>query len=287
MSRGASSARWVVMLHETAAVGQQQMAAFAAHRLADQEGLGVRVIQAGRVELDELHVGHPAAGAPGHGDAVAGRGVRVGGVEVDLAGAAGGEHGVAGGEGLDLARALVQRVDAEELPLLAAGAPAGDEIDGDVLLEGVMLGWAARGRAGWSAPHRRWRPPRGPHGAGVAAFARQMQTAGRLRVGGEGDAVLRQPGDHLARLADHQPGDRLVAEAGAGDQGVVHVRLERVAAVDRRCDPALRPVAGALGHLALGDNGDAALVGKLERGGERGEAAAEDEDVVSMHGVAG
>ena len=92
-----------------------------------------------------------------------------------------------------------------------------------------------------------------------------------------------QPGDHLARLAGHQPGDRLVAQAGAGDQGVVHVRLDRVAAVDRRCDPALRPVAGAVGHLALGDNGDAALVGKLERGGQRGEAAAEDEDVVSVH----
>src|SRR5512139_373864 len=61
------------------------------------------------------------------------------------------------------------------------------------------------------------------------------------------------------------------------------MRLDRVPAVDRGRDPALRPVAGAIGHLALGDNGDAALVGELERGGQRGEAAAEDENVVSVH----
>ena len=47
------------------------------------------------MELDELHVGDPAAGAPGHGDAVAGGGVGVAGVQVDLAGAAGGQHDAA------------------------------------------------------------------------------------------------------------------------------------------------------------------------------------------------
>ena len=57
-----------------------------------RKDLALRVVQAGRVELHELHVGHAAAGAPGHGDAVAGGGVRVAGVEIDLAGAAGGEH---------------------------------------------------------------------------------------------------------------------------------------------------------------------------------------------------
>jgi len=108
-------------------------------------------------------------------------------------------------------------------------------------------------------------------------------TAGRLRVGGKDDAVGGQPGDHVARLAGNHAGDRFVAQTGAGDQGVVHMGLHRVAVVDCRGDAALRPVAGAVDHLALGDNGDAALVSKLERGGQRGEAAAEDEDVVSMH----
>jgi hypothetical protein len=79
--------------------GSFEQAAFAAHRLGDQEGLGLRVVQAGGVELDELHVPHPAARAPGHRDAVAGGDVGVGGVQVHLAGAAGGEHRVARGEG--------------------------------------------------------------------------------------------------------------------------------------------------------------------------------------------
>ena len=90
-------------VHEAVAVGQQQLAAFAAHRLGDQERLGLAVVQAGGVELVELHVGDPAAGAPGHGDAVAGGAVRVAGVQVDLAGAAGGQHHGAGAEHLDAA----------------------------------------------------------------------------------------------------------------------------------------------------------------------------------------
>ncbi len=63
--------------HETLAqaavgVGRVQGGAFAAQRLGDEEGTRVAVVQAGRMELHEFHVRHPAAGAPGHGDAVAG-----------------------------------------------------------------------------------------------------------------------------------------------------------------------------------------------------------------------
>ena len=67
-------------------------AAFAAHRLADQKGLGLGMIEAGGMELDELHVGDRRAGALGHGHAVAGGDVRIGGVEIDLAAAAGGQQ---------------------------------------------------------------------------------------------------------------------------------------------------------------------------------------------------
>jgi hypothetical protein len=78
--------------HETLAVGQQQAAAFAADRLGDQKALRLGVVQAGGVELHEFHVRHPAAGAPRHGDAVAGGHVRVGGIQVHFGGAAGGQH---------------------------------------------------------------------------------------------------------------------------------------------------------------------------------------------------
>ena len=56
----------VVAGHEGRAVAQPQDAALAAQRLADQEGLGLRVVKAGRVELEELHVRHraPPPGRP-------------------------------------------------------------------------------------------------------------------------------------------------------------------------------------------------------------------------------
>ena len=59
VARGELGAR-VVLRHEALAVGQLQQPALAAHRLGDEEALGVRVVEAGGVELDELHVRHRA-----------------------------------------------------------------------------------------------------------------------------------------------------------------------------------------------------------------------------------
>ncbi len=83
---------FIEALHKALAVGQQQLATFAAHRFGNQERLGLRVIQAGRVELVEFHIGDAATGAPGHGDAIAGSAVRVAGVQIHLAGATGGQY---------------------------------------------------------------------------------------------------------------------------------------------------------------------------------------------------
>ena len=99
--------------HETLAIGQAEQGAFAAQCLGDEETLGLRVVQAGRVELVELQVADPAAGAPGHGDAVAGVAVGIAGIKVDLARATGGQHGEAGTEGIDFAAFPIQHVGAQ------------------------------------------------------------------------------------------------------------------------------------------------------------------------------
>ena len=65
---------------------------FSAHRLADQERLRLRVVQARGVELDELHVRECGAGAIGHRHSVARGDVGIARVEIDLARAAGGEQ---------------------------------------------------------------------------------------------------------------------------------------------------------------------------------------------------
>ena len=103
----------IVLRHEPRTVRQLEQSAFAAHRLADEKRLGVRVIQARRVELDELHVRDAATRAPAHRDAVAARGVRIGRVQVDLARAAGGEHRVPGADGDHVVGLAVERVQPE------------------------------------------------------------------------------------------------------------------------------------------------------------------------------
>ncbi len=65
------------------------------------------------MELDEFHVGHAATGSPGHGHAVAGADVWVGGVQVHFAGTAGGQHGVLRGDGNHFACGFIQHVSAQ------------------------------------------------------------------------------------------------------------------------------------------------------------------------------
>ncbi len=85
MSLGRKACEGVVFLHEGGAALELQDAAFAADGLADQEGFGLGVEEAGGVKLDEFHVGDVCACAPGHGDAVARGDVGVCRDEVDFA----------------------------------------------------------------------------------------------------------------------------------------------------------------------------------------------------------
>ena len=63
----------IVTLHETLAVFVSQHAAFAAHRLGDQDSLYARrPNHAGRMKLDELHVHQFGACIKSQGHAVAG-----------------------------------------------------------------------------------------------------------------------------------------------------------------------------------------------------------------------
>src|SRR5690606_10826541 len=74
--------------HETFTIGQSQQTAFAANGFADEEGFCVRMVKAGGMKLNKFHIGDPAACTPAHRDAITGGGIRVGGIEIDLACAA-------------------------------------------------------------------------------------------------------------------------------------------------------------------------------------------------------
>ena len=78
-----------VALHEALALGVGQIAALAARALGDQ---AAGAVDAGRVELHELHVLQRQAGAQHHRVAVAGAGMRRGAGEIGAAVAAGRQH---------------------------------------------------------------------------------------------------------------------------------------------------------------------------------------------------
>ncbi len=93
----------------------------------------------------------------------------------------------------------------------------------------------------------------------VAAFPRKVQVAGSLGVPflGEGHALLDQPVDALAALRYHQFDGVLVAQAGAGDQGIVDVGVDGVVRVQHRGNAALGVVGIAVLQRRLGQHGDA------------------------------
>ena len=116
-----------VALHEALAVGVGEVAALAARAFGDEHA---GAVDAGRVELHELHVLQRQAGAQHHGVAVARAGVRARAGEIGAAIAAGRQDGLLGAEAVQAAVGQAQGDDA------AAGAVLiHDQVDGEVLDE--------------------------------------------------------------------------------------------------------------------------------------------------------
>src|SRR5437868_2120701 len=94
----------------------------------------------GRVELNELHVCDRGAGPPGNRDAVAGRNVRIGGVEINLAATAGSQNDSIASNGLDRAGPVIEHVDAQgSIFSCKTELPGSDEIHRHVVLQQVDM----------------------------------------------------------------------------------------------------------------------------------------------------
>ena len=249
---GRERAARVVVLHERAPLAVHEHRALAADRLADEEALRLRMVEARRVELDELHVLDLRAGAPREGDAVARRDVGVAGVEVDLAAAARRQHGVGRTDRVDLVRLLVEHVGADAaVRPLHADALRDDEVDDDRVLVRLDLGVAAQG-----AEHR-----------GLALLARDVarvedaprrmaalaaEFPGAVLLLREAHAAVDQVLDRRGALGDDAAHDGLVAQARAGDLRVGDMGLEGVRGVGHAADAALREVRVAVLEPLLG-----------------------------------
>ena len=95
VARGQLAAR-IVVGHEAVAVAIDQPGPFAARGLADQAAAAAGDVEHGGMELHELHVAQFGAGPIGHGHAVAGGHVGIGGFAIELAGPAGGQDRLLG-----------------------------------------------------------------------------------------------------------------------------------------------------------------------------------------------
>ena len=272
--------------HETLAIGQAEQGAFAAQCLGDEETLGLRVVQAGRVELVELQVADPAAGAPGHGDAVAGVAVGIAGIKVDLARAAGGQHAEAGTEGIDFAAFPIQHVGAQAALARQAELALGDQVDRHPLRQQLdVRSPPGLGQQGIE--------DRGAGGVGgmddapvaVPAFAGQVVFEAAflvvvLLVAGEGHPLFDQPLDRFAAMLHGEAHRVLAAQAATGDQGVLDVGFHGVGIVQHGGHAALGPVSRALRQFALAEDGDAQVFRKGQGQTQAGGAAADDQYIV-------
>ena len=163
-----------------------------------------------------------------------------------------------------------------------AAAALDDEVEGEPALEhgagravgGVDQGPLHLGPGGGAAGVHDPRPR-------VPALAGQGERAAALAVelDAQGDQLV-----HPARaLVDQDAHRLLVAQAGAGGQGVGQVQVGRVlVAAEHRGHAALGPAGGRLGQRALGQHAEregAARPGQPHGGRQPGDAAAQDQDV--------
>jgi hypothetical protein len=282
----------VITVHEGLAGGIAQNAAFAAHRFADEKGFGGGMIEAGGMELNELHIGHGGPRAIGHGDAVAGGDVGIGGVKIDFAAAAGGQEDKGGGEGLDPVCGFVKHISAQAAvarrtlyALAARQLLGGDKVDGEMVFEHLDVGMAGHG-VEQSPLDFAAGDVLGVQDAafGMTAFAAQIQFAAAVDIAfGKFHAEFDQFGDAGGALGDDGAHDLLMAEAGAGGEGVAHVHFDGVLLAGDGGDAALGVVGVGFGAGFLGGNGDAPQMGGLQREGKAGNAAAQDQEVKLLH----
>src|SRR4051794_447413 len=265
-----------VLLHEALALGVEQVGALAARALGDQEPV---LHQGGRVVLDHLHVHQRRADAVGLGDAVAGADQAVGRRLEALAGAAGGQDDVLGGEDLQPAGADVAGDAARDAAVLVleqrGGEPLLVAVHALVVLHELLVEHVEDRLAGDVGD-----VGRALHGG--AAEGAEVQVTGLVAV--ERDADVLEVHDLVRRLAAHHLDRVLVTdEVGALDR-VVGVRAPVVGWVDGGVD------AAGGGDRVRADRMDLAHDRHRRsrvRGGQggplSGQAGAEDEDVVCRH----
>ena len=273
----------VVVLHEGVASVRAQDPALTANRFADEFTLRLWVVEAGRVELHELHVGQARTRAVRHRHAVTRGDVGVGGVEVDLARTTSREQHDARLEELDLLRRDIEHVGSEDAVVAGqARLACGQQVDRAMVLEQAHVGMRAGTfeQSAFDFAAGRVAVMQDP-ALRVAALAAEVERGARFAgaVEVELGAEFAQRVDHGGAALDHMPDHGFVAQAVAGHERVVDVAIERVITRQHRGDAALGAIRCGIRCLLLGHDCDAAVLGDTQAVVEARDSAADYQDV--------
>ncbi len=244
-----------VALHEAFALGVHKVSAFAAGAFGDQTA---GAIDAGRMELHELHVLQRQAGAEHHGVAIASLGVGAGAGQISAAIPAGGQNGLLRTEPMDRAVIEIDRDDAA-----ATAFVVHDQIDGEIF--DIELGGVSQRLAVHGVQHGVAGAVGGGAGTLRGAFAEMRRHAAERALvdlavflaARERHAPVFEFVDGGGRLADHVLDGILVAKPVGALDGVVHVPAPVVLAhvAERSRDAALGRDGVRAGRKHLGDAG--------------------------------
>ena len=284
VARGEVLRRRRIALHEALALRIDEIAALAARALGDE---AARAVDAGRVELHELHILQRQARAQRHRVAVAGAGMGRGRGEIGAAVAAGRQDRRLGAEAVDRAVVHLQADDAAERAFRVA-----DEIDGEIFDEEL----AARPQR--LAVERVQHRVAGAVGGGAGALRDALAVIGRhaaerplvdLALFGarERHAPVLELIDGVGRVAAQIFDRVLVAEPVGALHGVVHVPapVVRPHIAERGGDAALRRDRVRAGRKDFGDAGGAqARLRAADAGAQARAARADDDDVEGVVG---
>ena len=118
----------------------------------------------------------------------------------------------------------------------------------------------------------------------MATLAREVKVVGLAAVfaslAGKGHALLHQPADGIPAVSDNLTYRIFVAQAAAGDQGVLDMGIYGVGIVEHCRYTTLGPEGRAFGKLALAQYGHPQIAGQVQGEGQAGSAAADDQYVV-------
>ncbi len=255
--------------------------AFAAHRLAHQRHRVEADIKRGGMELNEFHVGQQRAGARGERQSLAKRAERVGGVAIEPADAAGGDHHAArrqqhaphrsrGKDARDatLGHHQAARLDAIEHGDRRRASDRRDQRAHDLAAAAVAAGM---------------------HDTAPAMRGFEAQREAAIGAAIEGDAVPHQRRDGRRRRCGDALDHRGVAEPVPGRHCVGGVQQRLVVIAQRGGDAALGEGAGDAGAERRPGEDDDRLGGEMQGRHQPGETRADDDRTVgaikAIHGL--